>query len=120
MTKRQFNIANIYGFDSLLHSMIPFHNNSIKECWGSKLENYEASKEEIKFTFLNNGDKYGVILKSQNERGDFKGRIIRDGEHVGFGYYRVFESYDRTILWGDWNENEFPWVSLIEVFWNVV
>jgi hypothetical protein len=117
MDKIQLNNANIFGFDSKIHNLLPFHSNTIKECWGSKLEKYVSLKDEIIFCFLNNGDKYEVILKSENNKGDYKGRVICDGEALGFCHYRLFESSNRSMLWGDWNENGSNWVSLIEVFW---
>ena len=114
-----YTVKNIFGFNDKIYQLLPFLNQKLEECWGSKIDFFEHKKENdketIKFTFANNGDKYAVVLKAQNDKGDFKGDIICDNEKVGFCFFTLYKNPTRTLLWGDWNENGFQWYTLIEL-----
>lgn len=119
MKTMKYTVKNIFGFDNIMHSLIPFNCNDLKECWGARIDNFIFVKENgielIKFNFSLNGDLYGIILKPQNDKGDYKGKIICSGEDVGSCFYAIYKNPTRTLLWGDWTQNDFTWPSLIEL-----
>jgi hypothetical protein len=120
MKKREMNVGNIFGFDSQLRNKVPFHYNKLDDCWGSKLDNLEILKDEIRFSFFDNGDQYRVVLKPQNDSGDYKGRILANGDEAGNAYFTVYENPKSTLLWGQWIEENYSWYTLIEIIWKPI
>lgn len=114
-----YTVKKILGLSDRIEQAVPFFNQKLDECWGSSLDYYntkkEGDKESIAFGFNNNGEKYKVILRNQNNNGDFKGDIFCNEEKAGTCFFTVYKNPTRTLLWGEWKEEGFRWVTLIEL-----